>query len=100
MTEIDWAPVMRLQAQVQAATNQAARDLLEAALSREVHAIARGLPRLGSTPTAMANDRRRRRKRLEIETLLVPLAPVLADPWPGVEEIIATEQLMGRLDRA
>lgn len=87
--DIDWARVLRLQEQYAAARDPLTREALDDAISREVDAIGRGMPRTGTTDTAMANYRRRERNRHSLEALVVPLYPTANDPWPELHRRLA-----------
>lgn len=98
--DIDWAPVLRLQEQYAAARDPRTRDALDDAISREVDAIGRGIPRTGTTETAMANYRRRERNRRSLETLVVPLSPAANDPWPELDRRIQLADAVSALKPA
>lgn len=98
--DIDWAPVLRLQEQYAAARDPRTREALDDAITREVEAIAGGVPRTGTTETAMANYRRRERNRRSLETLVVPLSPAANDPWPELDRRIQLAAAVSALNPA
>ena len=95
--DIDWAPLARLQAQYRAAKDQRTRDLLEAAIDREVNAIMAGRNRTGTVETAFDNHRRGERKRAKLERLIAPLLKADNDPWPELDRRIARGKMLDAL---
>lgn len=85
MTKNCWAPLLRLQEQYRAASDQSTRDTLEAAMTREVNAITAGLVTVGTLDTMRQNLRLRARRRARIERLYAPLMRGANDPWPELD---------------
>jgi hypothetical protein len=95
--DIDWAPLVRLQEQYRAAKDQRTRDLLEAAIDREVNAIQAGRNRTGTLDTAFDNHRLAERRRAKLQRLAAPLMRAHNDPWPELDRRLARDKMLDAL---
>ena len=66
-------------------------------MSRMVEALHRERPRTGTLDTARANQRRKERRRVELERLWTPLMMPANDPWPELDRRIARDRAMASL---
>jgi hypothetical protein len=98
MNAKDWAPYLRLQEQYHACRSPEMAQAIEVAMDRQFRALIRGVPRTGNLDTAIANRRRRERRRAVIEALAAPLMPLKADPWPAVDRDIDLHRRLRPLD--
>lgn len=94
MEEERWAPVRRLQERYRAANDQPTRDVLDAAISREVNAIAMGRKVVGSLATLKANMRKIERDHAKLERRYTPLLEAANDPWPAVDRRITRDRVI------
>jgi hypothetical protein len=100
MNAKDWAPYLRLQEQCRACRNPGLAQAIEGAMDRHLKGLMAGAPRVGSLDTAIANHRRRERRRSELEVMAAPLMAVDVDPWPEVEDHLDLQRRLTRLDDA
>lgn len=98
MNAEDWAPYLRLQEQYRACRNPEKARAIEGAMDRQLKGLMNGAPRVGTLYTAIANHRRRERRRVELESKVAPLMAVEADPWSEVDERLDLERRLDRLD--
>jgi DNA-directed RNA polymerase specialized sigma24 family protein len=73
---------------------------IEGAMDRQLRGLMNGAPRAGTLDTAIANHRRRQRRRAELEAKAAPLMAVDVDPWPEVDDRLDLERRLARLDGA
>lgn len=100
MNAKDWAPYLRLQEQYRACRSPEMAQAIEGAMDRQLKALMNGAPRAGTLDTAIANHRRRERRRAELEAKAAPLLAVDVDPWPEVDERLDLQRRLIRLDDA
>lgn len=100
MNAKDWASYLRLQEQYRACRSPEMAQAIEGALDRQLEGLMKGAPRSGTPDTAIANHRRRERRRAELEAKAAPLMAVDANPWPEVDEGLDFECRLTRLDDA
>lgn len=100
MNAKDWAPYLRLQEQYRACRNLDMAQAIEGAMDRQLEGLMNGAPRAGSLDTAIANHRRRERRRADLEANAAPLMAVDVDPWPEVDKRLDLERRLTRLDDA
>jgi hypothetical protein len=98
MNHDHWAAYLRLQDEYHQCRRPELAQAIEGAMDRELKGLVKGAPRSGNLDTAIANHRRRERRRVELEVKAAPLMRVEDDPWPKVENRLDLERRLSRLD--
>lgn len=100
MNAKDWAPYLRLQELYRACRNPEMAQAIEGAMDRQLEGLINGAPRAGTLDTAIANHRRRSRRRSDLESKAAPLMAAEFDPWSEVDDRLDLERRLTRLDDA